>query len=64
MDKEDALIVFEDHIRQLEKDEEEDRERVKTKQRRQERKNRDNFIVSQIPKSSEKMRNSPQKLSY
>ncbi|XP_065211414.1 pre-mRNA-processing factor 40 homolog B isoform X2 [Planococcus citri] len=43
MDKEDALIVFEDHIRELEKEEEEDREREKRRRKRQERKNRDNF---------------------
>lgn len=43
MDKEDALIVFEDHIRELEKEEEEDKEREKRRRKRQERKNRDNF---------------------
>lgn len=46
MDKEDALIVFEDHIRELEKEEEEDKEREKRRRKRQERKNRDNFSVS------------------
>ncbi|XP_032682663.1 pre-mRNA-processing factor 40 homolog A isoform X1 [Odontomachus brunneus] len=44
MDKEDALLVFENHIRQLEKDEEEEREREKKRRKRQERKNRDAFI--------------------
>lgn len=46
MDKEDALLVFENHIRQLEKDEEEEKEREKKRRKRQERKNRDGFIVS------------------
>lgn len=48
MDKEDALMVFENHIRQLEKDEEEEKEREKKRRKRQERKNRDGFIVSII----------------
>ncbi|KAG8258733.1 PRP40 pre-mRNA processing factor 40 [Homalodisca vitripennis] len=43
MDKEDALIVFEDHIRELEKEEEEEKEREKKRVKRQQRKNRDNF---------------------
>lgn len=43
MDKEDALIVFEDHIREMEKEEEEDKEREKKRSKRQQRKNRDNF---------------------
>lgn len=46
MDKEDAILVFENHIRQLEKDEEEEKEREKKRRKRQERKNRDGFIVS------------------
>lgn len=46
MDKEDALIVFEDHIRELEKEEEEEKERQKKLVKRQQRKNRDNFGVS------------------
>lgn len=46
MEKEDALIVFENHIRQLEKDEEEEKECEKKRRKRQERKNRDGFIVS------------------
>lgn len=44
MDKEDAILVFENHIRQLEKDEEEEKEREKKRRKRQERKNRDGFI--------------------
>ncbi|XP_033226926.1 pre-mRNA-processing factor 40 homolog B [Belonocnema kinseyi] len=44
MDKEDALLVYENHIRQLEKDEEEEKEREKKRRKRQERKNRDGFI--------------------
>lgn len=45
MDKEDALIVFEDHIRELEKEEEEEKEKDKKRRKRQQRKNRDAFGV-------------------
>ncbi|XP_030383497.1 pre-mRNA-processing factor 40 homolog A isoform X2 [Scaptodrosophila lebanonensis] len=45
MDKEDALIVFEEHIRTLEKEEEEEREREKKRLKRQQRKNRDSFLA-------------------
>ncbi|XP_017854029.1 pre-mRNA-processing factor 40 homolog A [Drosophila busckii] len=45
MDKEDALIVFEEHIRTLEKEEEEEREREKKRMKRQQRKNRDAFLA-------------------
>lgn len=48
MDKEDALIVFEEHIRELQKEEEEEKERDKRRLKRQHRKNRDAFIVSNI----------------
>ena len=44
MDKEDALIVFEDHIRGLEKEEEEERRREKMRQFRTQRKNREAFL--------------------
>ena len=44
MDKEDALIVFEEHIRELEKEEEASREQEKRRTKRQHRKNRDAFI--------------------
>lgn len=44
MDKEDALIVFEDHIRQLEREHVEDMEKRKRWMRRQERKNREAFL--------------------
>uniref|UniRef100_A0A8D8Y891 Pre-mRNA-processing factor 40 homolog B n=1 Tax=Cacopsylla melanoneura TaxID=428564 RepID=A0A8D8Y891_9HEMI len=43
MDKEDALIVFEEQIRALEKEEDEEKEREKKLRKRLERKNRDNF---------------------
>lgn len=46
MDKEDALIVFEQHIRELEHEEEEERERDKRRTKRLQRKNRDSFLVS------------------
>lgn len=45
MDKEDALIVFEEHIRSLEREEEEDKEREKKRIKRQQRKNRDAFLA-------------------
>lgn len=45
MDKEDALIVFEEHIRQLEKEELEEKERVKRRNKRLSRKNRDQFLA-------------------
>ncbi|XP_046388008.1 pre-mRNA-processing factor 40 homolog B [Ischnura elegans] len=45
MDKEDALVVFEDHIRELEKEEEELKEREKRRVKRQQRKNRDSFVI-------------------
>ncbi|KAK6626815.1 hypothetical protein RUM44_009292 [Polyplax serrata] len=45
MDKEDALIVFEEHIRELEREEAEDKEREKRRVKRLHRKNRDNFVA-------------------
>lgn len=45
MDKEDALIVFEEHIRQLEREEEEEKEREKKRTKRLQRKNRDAFLA-------------------
>ena len=45
MDKEDALVVFEDHIRALEKEEEEERRREKVRVYRTQRKNREAFIA-------------------
>ena len=45
MDKEDALIVFEDHIRALELEDIEDRENEKKRQKRLQRKNRDKFLT-------------------
>lgn len=44
MDKEDALIVFAEHIKQLEGEEEEERERQKRRVKRQQRKCRDSFV--------------------
>lgn len=45
MDKEDALIVFEEHIRVLEKEQMEEKEREKRRMKRQARKNRDAFLA-------------------
>jgi pre-mRNA-processing factor 40 len=44
MDKEDALIVFEEYIRALEIEDVEDRDNEKKRQKRLQRKNRDNFL--------------------
>ncbi|XP_033639312.1 pre-mRNA-processing factor 40 homolog B-like isoform X2 [Asterias rubens] len=45
MDKEDALICFEEHIRQLEKEEDEDKERERLLLKRGYRKCREGFLV-------------------
>ncbi|VVC89920.1 unnamed protein product, partial [Leptidea sinapis] len=45
MDKEDALIVFEQHIRNLEAEYAQEKEQVKKRNKRQQRKNRDNFLA-------------------
>ncbi|CAH2108231.1 unnamed protein product [Euphydryas editha] len=45
MDKEDALIVFEQHIRNLEAEYIQEREQIKKRNKRQQRKNRDNFLA-------------------
>ncbi|XP_071991286.1 pre-mRNA-processing factor 40 homolog B isoform X5 [Engystomops pustulosus] len=45
MDKEDALICFEEHIRTLEKDETEEKEKSRMRERRQQRKNRESFQI-------------------
>lgn len=45
MDKEDALICFEDHIRMLEQEYDDEKERDRRRLRRKQRKNRDAFIV-------------------
>nr|CAG4646255.1 EOG090X064W [Macrothrix elegans] len=44
MDKEDALIVYEQHIRELEREEDEERERTKKRLKRLQRKNRDSYM--------------------
>ena len=41
MDKEDALVAFEDHIRELEKEEEIEKDKEKKRTKRLQRKNRD-----------------------
>ena len=45
MDKEDALICFEEHIRSLETEHEEERARERLRRRRIERKNREAFVT-------------------
>ena len=47
MDKEDALIVFEEHIRALELEDVEDKEVEKRRQKRLQRKNRDSSAFCQ-----------------
>ncbi|XP_078359162.1 pre-mRNA-processing factor 40 homolog B-like isoform X2 [Oculina patagonica] len=44
-EKEDMLISFEDHIRALEQEEEEEKQREKNRVKRQQRKNREGFLV-------------------
>ncbi|BFY99058.1 hypothetical protein BsWGS_02097 [Bradybaena similaris] len=45
MDKEDALICFEDHIRLLEQENDDEKERERRRFKRNQRKNRESFIV-------------------
>ncbi|ESO98511.1 hypothetical protein LOTGIDRAFT_174239 [Lottia gigantea] len=45
MDKEDALICFEDHIRLLEQENDDEKERERRRLKRQQRKNRESFLV-------------------
>ena len=44
-EKEDMLIAFEEHIRALEQEEEEEKQREKNRVKRQQRKNREGFLV-------------------
>ena len=46
MDKEDALICFEEHIRLLEQENDDEKERDRRRIKRNQRKNRESFIVS------------------
>lgn len=45
MDKEDALVCFEDHIRMLEQENDDEKERERRRLKRQQRKNREGFLV-------------------
>ncbi|XP_035826647.1 pre-mRNA-processing factor 40 homolog A isoform X2 [Aplysia californica] len=45
MDKEDALVCFEDHIRLLEQENDDEKERERRRLKRNQRKNRESFIV-------------------
>ncbi|KAK3775580.1 hypothetical protein RRG08_000396 [Elysia crispata] len=45
MDKEDALICFEDHIRLLEQENDDEKERDRRRLKRNQRKNRESFLV-------------------
>lgn len=48
MDKEDALICFEDHIRMLEQEYDDEKEKERRRLKRQQRKNREGFLVSLV----------------
>ena len=54
MDKEDALLCFQDHIRMLEQEYEDEKEREKRSIKRQQRKNREAFLVSIIKLPADK----------
>ena len=45
MDKEDALICFEEHIRMLEQENDDEKEKDRRRVKRQQRKNREGFLV-------------------
>ena len=49
MDKEDALVAFEDHIRELEKEEEIEKDKEKKRTKRLQRKNRDAMNGEHFP---------------
>ena len=46
MDKEDALICFEEHIRMLEQENDDEKEKERRRVKRQQRKNREGFLVN------------------
>jgi len=51
MDKEDALLCFQDHIKMLEQDYEDERERDRRALKRQQRKHREAFLVDSFFRS-------------
>ena len=53
MDKEDALLCFQDHIKMLEQEYEDERERERRALKRQQRKHREAFLVSLFSASRE-----------
>lgn len=55
MDKEDALICFEEHIRQMEKEEEDELERAKMLKKRHFRKCREAFLVRPMKLTSNRI---------
>lgn len=46
------ITVFEQHIRNLEAEYQQEREQVKKRNKRQQRKNRDNFLVSILKRNT------------
>ena len=53
MDKEDALVCFQDHVKMLEQEYDDEKERERRSGKRQQRKNREGFLVSHICSLSE-----------
>ncbi len=48
MDKEDALVCFEEHIRMLEQEYDDEKEQHRRRNKRNQRKNREGFLVSAL----------------
>ena len=48
MDKEDALVCFEEHIRMLEQEYDDEKEQQRRRTKRLQRKNREGFLVCKI----------------
>ena len=51
MYKEDALLVFEGHIRELYKEHDEEKIKEQAREKREHRRNRDNMLVRNLPMS-------------
>ena len=61
MDKEDALIVFENHVRELCKEHEEEKVSEQVQEHHDQRKNRDNMLVSRrrVPRMGSRVPGTP-----
>ena len=51
MDKEDALVCFQEHIKQLEQEADDEKERDRRNLKRKQRKNREAFLVSRAARA-------------